>query len=129
MTRELLVERWFAIATLIFGVSHLLNPSQWAALTRPLRERESGWFVVAMFNLPLGLAIVLAHHVWVWDLRVIVTLVGWSMVAKGVGYLLFPRALLVVMPAREQLNRGFKIAGWVLVLLGALVAYDSFYRR
>ena len=128
MPLEILVERWFAIGSVVFGVSHLLYPGKWAALSAPLRERESGALLVGTFYLPLGLAVVLAHNVWVWDLRVIVTLIGWSMVAKGVGYLLFPRALSVVMPAPERLERGFRIAGWVLMVVGALLAYDLFRR-
>ena len=129
MHLELLVERWSAIGSLVFGVSHLLYPGKWAALFLPLRERESGGLLVATFNLPLGLAIVLAHNVWVWDLRVIVTLAGWAMVAKSVGYLLFPRALSVVMPAPERIERGFRIAGGVMIVLGALLAYVPFYPR
>lgn len=129
MSLELLVERWFAIGSLAFGLSHILYPGKWAALVRPLRERESGALLVGTFNLPPGLAIVLTHNVWVWDLRVIVTLIGWSMVAKSAGYLLCPVALSAVMPAGERLERGFRVAGWVLLVVGALLVYDSFCRR
>ena len=129
MRLELLIERWFAIGWLVFGLSHLLYPGKWAALFLPLRERESGALLVATFNLPLGLAIVLAHNVWVWGIPVIVTLAGWVMVVKSVGYLIFPRALSVVMPTGERMERGFRIAGAVVIILGAWLAYDSFYRR
>jgi uncharacterized protein YjeT (DUF2065 family) len=128
MPLEILVERWFAIGSVVFGVSHILYPGKWAALSLPLRERESGALLVGTFYLPLGVAIVLAHNVWVWDLRVIVTFIGWLMVAKGVGYLLSPRALSLVMPPAERLERGFRIAGWVLMVLGALLTYDLFHR-
>ena len=129
MRLELLIERWFAIGWLVFGLSHLLYPCKWAALFLPLRERESGALLVATFNLPLGLAIVLAHNVWVWGIPVIVTLAGWVMVVKSVGYLIFPRALSVVMPTGKRMERGFRIAGAVVIILGAWLAYDLFYRR
>ena len=129
MSLELLVERWLGIGWLVFGLSHLLYPGKWAALFLPLREREFGGLLIAVFNLPLGLAIVLAHNVWVWDLPVIVTLAGWVMVVKSVCYLLFPRALLAVMPAGKRMERGFRIAGAVMAVLGALLVYDSFYRK
>ena len=129
MPLDTLIERWFAIGSLVFGLSHLLYPSKWAALFLPLRERETGGFLLALFNLPLGLVVVLGHNVWVWGLPVIVTLAGWVMVLKSVVYLLFPRALSRVMPSGERMERAFRIAGAVGMLLGALLIYDWFCQR
>ena len=129
MPIETLIERWFAIGFLIFGLSHLLYPAKWAALFLPLRERETGGLLLALFNLPLGLVVVLGHNVWVWAIPVVVTLAGWVMILKSVVYLLFPRALSRVMPTDERMVRAFRIAGAVSMLLGALLSYDSFYQR
>jgi hypothetical protein len=128
MSLELLIERWFGIGFLFFGLSHLLYPRTWAALFLPLRERDTGGFLVATFNLPAGLVVVLAHNVWVWDLSVIVTLAGWIMVVKSAFYLLLPRALVAVMPAGTRMERGFRIAGVVCLVLGVLLTYESFFR-
>ena len=129
MPIETLIERWFAIGWLIFGFSHVLYPAKWAALFLPLRERETGGLLLALFNLPLGLVVVLGHNVWVWGIPVAVTLAGWVMILKSVIYLLFPRALSRVMPTNERMESAFRIAGAVSMLLGALLSYDSFYQR
>ena len=129
MPIETLIERWFAIGWLIFGFSHVLYPAKWAALFLPLRERETGGLLLALFNLPLGLVVVLGHNVWVWGIPVAVTLAGWVMILKSVVYLLFPRALSRVMPTNERMESAFRIAGAVSMLLGALLSYDSFYQR
>ena len=129
MPLDLLIERWFAIGWLLFGLSHMLYPGKWAALFLPLRERDTGGLLLATFNLPLGLAVVLAHNVWVWGLPVIVTLGGWVMIVKSMCYLFFPRALSVVMPDGQRMERAFRIGGVVAILLGTLLVYDSFYRR
>ena len=129
MPIETLIERWFAIGWLIFGLSHLLHPARWAALFLPLRQRETGPLLLGLFNLPIGLVVVLAHNVWVWDIPVIVTLAGWVMVMKSVVYLWFPRALSRVMPSDQRMEKAFRIAGVLSIFLGALLVYESFYRR
>ena len=129
MPLDLLIERWFAIGWLIFGLSHLLYPAKWAALFLPLRERETGGLLLGTLNLLLGLFIILAHNVWMWGPPVIVTVVGWLITLKGVVYVLFPRALNRVMPSAEKLQQAFRIAGVVMIVLGALLVYESFYRR
>jgi uncharacterized protein YjeT (DUF2065 family) len=126
---DLLIERWFAIGWLVFGLSHLLQPDTWAALFLPLRERGTGGLVISVFILPLGVAVVLAHNIWVLGIPVLVTLTGWAMILKGLVYLFFPRAPLAVMPDARLMHNGFRIAGAAAMLLGAVLAYDSFFRR
>ena len=126
MTVEALIERWFAVGWLIFGLSHLLYPRKWAALFQPLRERDTGGLLLGLFNLPIGLVVVLGHNVWVWGIPVVVTLAGWVMVFKSVVYLWFPGTLTRVMPTEERMERAFRIAGAVSILLGALLIYDFF---
>jgi uncharacterized protein YjeT (DUF2065 family) len=129
MPLDLLIERWFAIGFLAFGLSHLLYPDKWTALFLPLRQSDTGGLLVATFTLPLGVVVVLAHNIWVWGLPVIVTLTGWAMIVKSLLYLLFPRAPLLVIPAGHQLKKGFRIAGVVAMFSGALLLYDSFYNK
>jgi hypothetical protein len=129
MSLDILIERWFAIGALVFGLSHLLYPAKWAALLLPLRERETGGLLLGTLQLPLGLFIMLGHNIWTWELPVIVTLTGWLMTLKSIAYLLFPRALALVMPTDARMQRGFRIAGAAMILLGTLLAYDSFYQR
>ena len=128
MPLNLLIERWFAIGFLIFGLSHLLYPAQWAALFLPLRERETGRLLLGTLNLLLGLFVILAHNVWTWRPPVIVTLAGWVMTFKGTAYLLLPQALAMVMPSDNRMQKAFKIAGAISILLGALLAYSSLYQ-
>lgn len=129
MPIETLIERWFGIGWLIFGLSHLLYPAKWAALFLPLRERETGGLLLGLFNLPLGLVVVLGHNVWVWGIPVVVTLAGWVMILKSVVYLLFPRALSRVMPTDKRMETAFRIAGALSILLGGLLIYESFKPR
>ena len=85
--------------------------------------------MLGTFNVLLGLMVVLGHNVWVWGLPVIVTLAGWLMTLKGTMYLLVPGSHVLVMPEGKRMERGFRVAGIVAMVLGALLTYDSFCRR
>jgi hypothetical protein len=134
MPLDILIARWVAVCWLVCGVSHALCPAQWVALLWPLRERDTGGFILAAMSLPIGLVIILGHNIWVWDLPVIVTAAGWLTTLKSVVYLVFPRAHMRVMRAGERLTgerreKGFRIVGSVMIVLGAVTAYDAFFRR
>ena len=129
MSLDILIERWFAIGWLVFGISHLLYPAKWAALFLPLREWETGSLLLGTCYLLVGLFVMLGHNVWTWGLPVIATVAGWLLTLKGVIYLLVPRPLALVISPADRLERGFRIAAAVSILLGALLAYQSFYRK
>jgi len=124
-----LIARFTSVGMIISGLSHLLNPAGWTALVLPLREREGGGLLLGSLSLPFGLVIVLGHNVWVLGLPLIVTLLGWLTTIKCTIYLLIPWAHRRAMPTGRQMERGFKIAGGLMVLLGALAAYDAFFCR
>lgn len=133
MPIELLISRWVAVLWLICGVSHLLFPAKWGELLVPLRERETGGFILAAMSLPVGLVIILGHNIWVWDLPVIVTAAGWMTTGKSVIYLLIPKAHTHVMRSAERatgpgMEKGFRLVGALMIVLGSLTAYDSFFR-
>src|SRR5437899_1033707 len=102
MPLDTFIARWVAIVWLVFGLSHAMYPATWAALLLPLRERETGGLLLASFNFPVGLVVILGHNVWVWDLAVIVTVAGWMTTLKSATYLLFPRAHMLVMSAGRR---------------------------
>ena len=134
MPLDTLIARWVAVLWLICGLSHVLYPAKWGSLLLPLRNQATGGFILAAMSLPAGLVIILGHNIWVWDLPVIVTVAGWLTTLKSVAYLLVPHAHTLVMSSSERLTgprleRGFRIVGAVMMVLGALTAYDAFYRR
>lgn len=53
-------------------------------------ENEATMFFWGVVSLVIGIAMVLAHNVWAWDWRVVVTILGWLTLAKGLDVLLLP---------------------------------------
>jgi hypothetical protein len=129
MTLAVLIARFTAVGMIIFGLSHLLMAGLWSELLSPLRDRKSGGLLLGAVSLPFGLVIVLGHNIWVWGLPLIVTVLGWLITLKCTIYLLVPWAHRRAMPVGPQMKRGLRIAGSVIVLLGAIAAYDAFFCR
>ena len=134
MPLDVLIARWVAVMWLICGLSHAFYPAKWSALLVPLKDRETGGFILAAMSLPFGLVIILGHNIWGWDFPVIVTVAGWLTTFKSVAYLLFPRAHMRVMYSSEHMvggsmEKAFRFVGVIMFVLGLIAAYDSFFQR
>ena len=126
---EALIAKVYAVLLLVTGLSHLAQPRRWADFFIELKKRETGAFLIGVLTLPLGLVIVIGHNVWVFDVRVLITIFGWMMTIKSIAYLLYPATFKAVSPDRhETFHKGFVWIGAAMTGIGAVLVYAVFFR-
>jgi hypothetical protein len=122
---EVLAIIWFGV----LGFSHILQPKAWAEFFILLRGKgEAGAFVDGFLNLPLGGLIIGFHNIWS-GIPLVLTLVGWGLLIKGLIRFCAPTLALKMM-AEISVERswGFQVAGAGLVGLAGLVGYAVYTR-
>lgn len=109
----------------------LLVERQTAVSTIPaLLGNRPVMVVFATLALAGGLAIVLAHNVWSGGpLRVLVTLIGWVMLIRGVLFLFLPPEATLHILAAMQFEQFFYIYLAVPFVLGTYLTYLAFTAR
>jgi hypothetical protein len=118
------------LAIILFGVigfSHILQPKAWAEFFILLRgKREAGAFMDGFLNLPLGAIIVGFHNIWS-GIPVVLTLLGWGLLIKGLIRFCAPKQGLRMM-ARVSVERPweFQVAGALLMALAGLLGYGVY---
>jgi hypothetical protein len=116
-----------AIGFLVIGLSHLGQPKAWVAFYQALAARGTpGAFLEGFLLLNLGAFIVAFHNVWHGP-ALVLTLIGWAQILKGLGRFLAPQVALRVM-RRATLERAwyFQIGGVFALLLSAFLWWLRF---
>ena len=115
----------FAIIHLTtMGLSHSLAHRGWAEFFILLREKGTpGVFVVGFLSLGFGSVIAAFHPVWSGP-AIVLTLLGWAQVLKGLLYFCFPayglRKLELVTIERSRM---FMIPGIGLLVISAFLLW------
>lgn len=115
----------FAMINLVtVGLSHVLQPRAWAEFYVALRDKgDRGVFVVGFMSLAFGSLIVAFHNVWS-GLPMVLTILGWAQVLKGLVYFTFPsyglRKLAIVDVERARM---FVWPGLALLVIAGLLGY------
>lgn len=115
---------------LIVGISALTKPKEWQHVVKHLMEHEHTAlaYVAAIFTFILGLMIVLNHNIWTGGApTVIVTIVGWLILLKGLTYFLLPNHMWVSWVRKLNSLKLFKTVGIIYIILGAYMAYNGFF--
>jgi uncharacterized protein YjeT (DUF2065 family) len=116
-----------AISFLVIGLSHLAQPKAWVAFYQALADRgTTGVFLEGFLLLNFGSIIVAFHNVWSGPAMVL-TLIGWAQVLKGLGRFVAPQVGLRLMqritPERAWY---FQMGGVVALLLSGFLWWLRF---
>jgi len=90
------------------------------ATKSPLFTYVSGFLILI-----LGALLVVSHSVWVFDWRLVITILGWLVLFKGIGRIFFPRAVGRLIEKKKD-HRSFILGEVVVLLLGLYLLYYGF---
>jgi uncharacterized protein YjeT (DUF2065 family) len=116
-----------AISFLVIGLSHLGQPKAWVEFYQALASRGTpGVFLEGFLLLNFGAIIVAFHNVWQGP-AVLLTLIGWAQVLKGLGRFVAPQVGLRAMQ-RASVERAwyFRVGGVVALLLSGFLWWLRF---
>jgi hypothetical protein len=80
-------------------------------------------YFAGAINLLIGLIIVIVHNIWVWDWRVVITLLGYLFILKGVVRMAFPETSRAIEP---KMLRGYWIIFVIVAIIGIYLTYKGF---
>lgn len=129
--RTLYLSRLLGLFYLICGLAMIVHKQVFPDALATLADKPVAMWLIAMVIALAGLAMVLAHNVWSkCPVAVIVTLLGWLTLIKGIAYLLLPAKCLAEF-FHAVLNCGaclYAVTAFLL-LLGAYLTYEGFKSR
>jgi hypothetical protein len=124
MNTEKAIELFAAIHFFVIGLSHIFQPRAWADFFIRLRERgHAGVFVNGFLSLGFGSIIVAFHNVWE-GLPMVLTIMGWAQVLKGLLCFTVPQLnMRGLQRVRVERAWEFAVAGTIFLPLGGLMVY------
>ena len=123
MLSNYLAEIW-GISMVVVCLALLIKPKYLKRLFASM-EDEGNLFMWGLISLVIGIATVLAHNIWVKNWQVIVTILGWLALAKGLSLLFLPELLKSYVKKIED-KQWLPIALVIGVFIGLIITYFGF---
>lgn len=112
---------------LVMGLSLLLYAKAWRKLMETWEKDHLSLFPLMFVMGVLGLIVIYMYNVWEWNVWLIVTLVGWILFIKSVGYFLLPGSVLKPLLKLGQNIPLLYVGGVAAVVIGAVLSYYAYY--
>jgi hypothetical protein len=118
--------RALGIYLLIVSLSMLFNHRVFFNTFQQWNEQPGTITLTAFISIILGILMVLVHNIWVLDWRIIITILAWLTLIKGIVRLNFPHAVPQTMEYFHQHKTGYYILSIFCLLLGLVLLAFSF---
>ncbi len=118
MMLTILLAKIFGLYMLIAGLAILMNRKHMVLAVIAIAKERASQLIGGLVALLLGLFIVNIHNDWSMLPAILVSLVGWASVVKGLVYLFLPEAVLTKYMHTLSNRKWYMIDGLAAVVIG-----------
>ena len=119
----------FQIISIVYiavGLGIFINPGFYKKLFEDFIENAAVLYLGGITALVVGYLILAFHNTWTMDMSVIITIVGWLALIKGVVILIQPKIIITLSKAILQKENILKIEAIAVIILGLAFAFLGF---
>lgn len=108
----------------ILGLWMLLYSDQLLKVLSGMKNSPALFYLNSVFNILIGFTILSQYDLWGWNLLVLVTILGWIMVIRGIMGLFIPQVLIDVLGGNQKFT---KVMGLIPLVWGVFLSYVGFF--
>jgi len=119
----------FQIISIVYiavGIGIFINPGFYKKLFEDFIENAAVLYLGGITALVVGYLILAFHNTWTMDLSVIITIVGWLALIKGIVILIRPNIMIKLSKAMVQKENILKIEAIAVIILGLAFSFLGF---
>lgn len=121
METSILIAKLAFVAYLASGVALLNGSFNLKKVYLEMEKSQMFMTLMGIFVLVLGTLITTYHNLWVKDWRVLITIIGWILLAEGFCYIVLPKKMVKFLKKLPQSQ-----LGWGVFTLGMSLLFGYF---
>ncbi len=126
METSIFLAKLFSLTFIVAGIGMMLNQKYYMEMAKSVAKNEGVLTVGGFLSLVMGLAIIQTHNIWSAEWPVIITLLGWISVVKGIVLLVAPGLMSDLVGSFKKKSQVVLLKGLVMSLLGLFLAFQGF---
>jgi uncharacterized protein YjeT (DUF2065 family) len=113
---------------LVAAIGLFVNAAAYRAMAQEFMRNPALLYLSGLLSMTAGLAILIAHNVWVADWPVLITILGWLATIGGAVRMVLPERAKSIGEAMLRKPRAMHIGGAVWLAAGALFCFFGYIR-
>ena len=126
MNLSIFLAQALGLYLIFLSIAYILNRKRFKPLLVDMMNNPGLMFVVGVIALIMGILMVVSHNIWVKDWRIIITIIAWMALFKGINIIFFPNFLNKISKKWIYNNNLYYITFFFTILMGAVLLYFGY---
>jgi hypothetical protein len=126
MSLTVYLAQFFGMYIALMGIVMIVRRKAILELMTAIVDQRALIFILAMLRVLIGLAVVLAHNQWRGTLVIVVTLIGWITLLRGIALMLLPADVERKVLTIFERSRQYHAAAIIAIVFGVWLSYAGF---
>jgi peptidoglycan/LPS O-acetylase OafA/YrhL len=109
----------FGLFYFLVGLGLFLNPKYYQKMLHDFVRHKIIIYVMSMLTVVVGFLLVSFHNVWVWGWTLLITVIGWLALIKGILALVFPEIFIKI--SKVWVKKNLNAWAVVIIILGVFL--------
>jgi uncharacterized protein YjeT (DUF2065 family) len=115
------------IIYLAVGIGMLTTPDFYKKLIKDFTENPLAIYLGGLVALAIGFLLVSFHNIWVRDWSVIITIIGWAALIKGLFLIILPKVSIKISNSFKETKKLLPVWSTIVIILGVLLCWLGFF--
>ena len=115
-----------SLAYIAIGIGILFNRGFYRKVFEGYADDGSALYLGGVVALIVGYLIVIFHNEWAKDWSVIITIIGWLALIKGIVILILPKMMIALIKAMVKSNSLLTVMAIVALIVGVALSFLGF---
>lgn len=124
MNSAIMIAHVFGPFLAILGLWMLLYGENVVKIITAIKKSPAAFHASSVFNLLIGLFIIVVYNVWVMDVYLFITLLGWAVFFRGLLGLFLPQLIVKFFMTRVK---WMKTMGFIPFVWGLILTWIGYY--
>lgn len=117
--------KFLGIYFVVVSIAMFFQPARFRKMYKDLKGNDPLLIYGGIISTLFGAFIVTIHNIWVFDWPVIMTLVGWLGLLKGIGLMASPNFSKLFSFLQNKSDRFYRLIGGVWAIMGLFLLYQG----
>jgi len=122
MELSFLVAKMLAIVYISAGIAAVSGKITFSRIVEDFEKSQGLTFISGFMTLVIGMLLVHYHNIWVKDWTVLITIVAWMSLLKGIMLIVFPQFISYF----KAMYKNTRVWGIFMIIIGLLFGYFGF---
>ena len=127
METSIFIARIFGIFYLVAAAGMMFNRKAFQQVMEDFCKNAALVFYGGVLALVIGVVIILTHNVWVANWTVIITIIGWAGLIKGIWIIVFPNTVSKFMQAYQKNENLLMVHSIGVLIFGTVLTFFGFF--